>query len=38
MNLDKIEWVIYFKKSNKIGKEDNVGLKIKCISQLLENY
>ena len=34
MNLDKIEWVIYLKKSNKMGKECNVSIKIKYLSLL----
>ena len=34
MNLSKIEWVIYFKKSNEMRKEDNFGMKTKYTSLL----
>ena len=34
MNLGKIEEVIYLKNVDKMGKEDNVGIKIKYISLL----
>ena len=34
MNLGKLKWVKYLKNSNKMGKKDNVGIKIKYISLL----
>ena len=27
-----------FTKRNKMGKEDNIGIKIKCLSLLKQNY
>ena len=34
MNLGKLEWIKYFKNSNKIEKEDKLGIKTKYINLL----
>ena len=38
MNLGKIGCDIHYKKSNKMEKEDNVGIEIKNTSLLIKNY